>query len=669
MDWAGPIGKERLQSEIQLAEAADFCLGRLWFSPSTRQLRQGDRQETIEPRVMQLLVALARQRGEVVSRDALVESCWGGRAIGEDAINRCIGKARGLAQRHGGFSLETIPRVGYRLIEEGATQVLPSGPVPPGGQEAAAGRRASRGAGLRIAAMLIGCLIIVAASVYFLRGSFQPTVRAPTVLVMAFGNLSEGAEVRDLAGGVTMTVSDALTGAGLPVVSRTADPGAGKTALAEARALGASYLVSGAVRREGDALQVFSRVDDVASGIAILSQTLEAKGKEAERLADRSAAGIAGAIAETQAFSAGNTGKGGDAPATTKLLLTLAQWHKGETLAALEMARQLAREAPDWGVAQFTYAWVAARAIPQLAPATRPAIVGEARAAGLRAQALMPRFGDAHVVDCELRPIDATACEDGFRRWLSLDRDAPFTSTYLDGLLMDNGRLHEADALAEGALAADPFNPLKVSRRFHLANLLGHSEDARYFGQYADRYWPPLRFAGPHFIAAVAMNRMAEAEAVLNGEQGSIVEPKGADGPARRIFEALRSRDPADIAAAREACVRDWDTGLVVPVCVNGLSVLGDLDGAFAVANRAYPDIVGATPAQAEARFLAGFDHMLSRFFLFGSAAKAMRADPRFARLAARTGMLGYWRARGPPDFCAVEKAPVCSLLPPPGKR
>ncbi|HEX6374921.1 MAG TPA: winged helix-turn-helix domain-containing protein [Allosphingosinicella sp.] len=78
--------------------------------------------ETIEPRVMQVLVTLARQRGKVVSRDELVERCWEGRAVSEDAINRSIAKVRRLGEACGEFVLETIPRVGYRLTEAtGAT--------------------------------------------------------------------------------------------------------------------------------------------------------------------------------------------------------------------------------------------------------------------------------------------------------------------------------------------------------------------------------------------------------------------------------------------------------------------------------------------------------------------------------------------------------------------
>jgi hypothetical protein len=51
----------------------------------------------------------------------LIESCWGGRIVGEDAINRCIGRLRRLAETFdGGFSIETLARVGYRLNEAAA---------------------------------------------------------------------------------------------------------------------------------------------------------------------------------------------------------------------------------------------------------------------------------------------------------------------------------------------------------------------------------------------------------------------------------------------------------------------------------------------------------------------------------------------------------------------
>jgi Tol biopolymer transport system component/DNA-binding winged helix-turn-helix (wHTH) protein len=115
-------------AQIDLAHEQDFSLGLLEVHPSLRQAGPAGRQETVEPRVMQVLVALVRAHGKVVSRDALIESCWGGRIVGEDAINRCVAKVRQLLERAGDQApeIETIPRVGYRLLQPSLPLALAS---------------------------------------------------------------------------------------------------------------------------------------------------------------------------------------------------------------------------------------------------------------------------------------------------------------------------------------------------------------------------------------------------------------------------------------------------------------------------------------------------------------------------------------------------------------
>ncbi|HEX4196156.1 MAG TPA: winged helix-turn-helix domain-containing protein [Caulobacteraceae bacterium] len=109
--WAGHAA-----APVRLAREADFRLGGLKVRPSLCEVEAHGRRRRLEPRVMQVLVALARADGRVVSRDGLIESCWGGRIVSEDAINRCIGKLRRLAEAFdGGYAIETVPRIGYRL--------------------------------------------------------------------------------------------------------------------------------------------------------------------------------------------------------------------------------------------------------------------------------------------------------------------------------------------------------------------------------------------------------------------------------------------------------------------------------------------------------------------------------------------------------------------------
>jgi hypothetical protein len=98
-------------SFIELAHEGDFDVGALSVCPSLRSVSIRGASQQLEPRVMQVLVALARSAGGVVSRDDLVKRCWGGRVVGEDAINRAVSRVRKLGEETAAFSIETIARV------------------------------------------------------------------------------------------------------------------------------------------------------------------------------------------------------------------------------------------------------------------------------------------------------------------------------------------------------------------------------------------------------------------------------------------------------------------------------------------------------------------------------------------------------------------------------
>jgi DNA-binding winged helix-turn-helix (wHTH) protein len=119
---------------IILAHVQSFRLGTVEIHPPTRQVEEGVSYETLEPRVMQVLIALAEAKGAVVTSDELIQRCWNGRIVGENAIHRVISRIRHLAATlgNGSFRIETIAKVGYRLIVEGAKpkQVAADAPRP-----------------------------------------------------------------------------------------------------------------------------------------------------------------------------------------------------------------------------------------------------------------------------------------------------------------------------------------------------------------------------------------------------------------------------------------------------------------------------------------------------------------------------------------------------------
>lgn len=114
-----------------LAHHEPFRIGAVEIRPATKTLLRDGRETVVEPRVMQVLVALAEAKGDVVSRDDLVVTCWDGRIVGDDAINRIMSRLRRLASEVGSdsFVIETVTKVGYRMrmVEPGQ---VPSPPTP-----------------------------------------------------------------------------------------------------------------------------------------------------------------------------------------------------------------------------------------------------------------------------------------------------------------------------------------------------------------------------------------------------------------------------------------------------------------------------------------------------------------------------------------------------------
>jgi TolB-like protein/DNA-binding winged helix-turn-helix (wHTH) protein len=270
--------------------------------------------QTLQPRVMQVLVALARRRGEVVSRDDLVTSCWEGLSVSEDAINRCIGALRRLAEESSGqnFTIETIPRVGYRLTESQASVspalevVGPAAtPMPtPSLSEIVAPGAPNRWRGsakllarswpfISVAAILITALGVWLAFEFLPREAAkngnqavttasQPVSSSgkPRIAVMPFANLSPDPTNAFFTDGMQEEILTALANSapGLEVISRTTmmtykDHPA--TVAQVTKDLGCTHVLEGSVRREGDHVRLTLQLIDAKSDGRIWSQNYD----------------------------------------------------------------------------------------------------------------------------------------------------------------------------------------------------------------------------------------------------------------------------------------------------------------------------------------------------------------------------------------------------------
>jgi len=240
-----------------LAQETDFEIGPLRVSPSRLEIRAGDRQETTQPRVMQVFVTLAIAKGSVVSRDELIGRCWSGRIVGEDAISRCVGKVRGLANLASppAFEIETIPRVGYRLkpAMPAATSV---GPVP--------------------------------------------TAASNILAVLAFDNLSKDADLDFFSEGMSEEILQTVARiAGLIVIGRSSSfqfRGTDKAASRIASVLKATHVLDGSVRRSGHRVRISASLIECACETTLWSRSFDRELANVFALQDEIAAAVAAAL-------------------------------------------------------------------------------------------------------------------------------------------------------------------------------------------------------------------------------------------------------------------------------------------------------------------------------------------------------------------------------------
>lgn len=643
---------------IDLTREAPFFLGDVEVRPALREIASREKRETLEPRVMQVLTALARRRDEIVTRDELIAACWENRAVGDDAINRSIGKLRRVAEAFGAFSLETIPRVGYRLTASMplSEQSVPSLKVSLPTEVLGFWNRRSR------LAVSLSALMVILAGLTFWAVHAPPheiVVRAPVrhlIAVLPFTPQSAGENARLLGDRVASTIAETLTKTGEPVVL-PADSfqyrGAAKARAA--RELHAMYVIDGEVVQEKGRVRVSVHFDDAVRGTTVFARTFEDSADRAETLPDRVAAYIASVTWGSDVTHWSER----SAPA---MLRAFEQQKSGDFFAAYETARAMAQADPGNADVQRIYASDVVNLIYASPAARKQDLLAEARRAAERAIALRPWSGEAYAVFTSTTPHFLWAEREGYlRRALSLTPGSIGVAEYLTWLLNDTGRFREADSSARSAYERFPYHVTSQQRQVEQQLGTGNAAAALQILPRARRLWPdePV-FFDLTFEALALQQSPYDAVVFLRDPDVRAKLPATKIAHWNNVIRALSSRRAADIAVLARDCANPGDNWWS---CMIALAKLGRIDEAYRIANEAYQDQRAADRNALVEKWLAN-PELPSTRYLFIPATAAMRADPRFRELAERTGLLQYWQsARRPPDFCASERAPICALL------
>jgi TolB-like protein/DNA-binding winged helix-turn-helix (wHTH) protein len=280
---------------MNLAREASFRLGAMEVRPATRELVFDGRREVLEPRVMAVLVRLAQAKGEVVTRDDLTEACWEGRVVSDDAINRVISRIRRASDLTGGkdFTLETITKVGYRLVAAPPAGRAPDRPaVPPANAASETPPAKARRPALLLGLLAAMSAVVVATFAWWMfRPQPDPAPDARTSLTLAvlpFDSLGGSQEDAALAVAMSREIRNTLSRVrGLRVISDASSFAVAAEPLSASdigERLNATLLLDGSLSREGETIQLSAELVDSASGVNLWTGSQSGSAADLDRL-------------------------------------------------------------------------------------------------------------------------------------------------------------------------------------------------------------------------------------------------------------------------------------------------------------------------------------------------------------------------------------------------
>ncbi len=490
-------------------------------------------------------------------------------------------------------------------------------------------------------------LILLTIGVLIFKGRSGEDVAPPlTIALLPFSADSSDPEVRTLASAAHDSVAHRLSQSAFALTALDSLP-------TDKKSVG-DYVMSGAVSRTADKFVVTVRMDDAARHIVVLSHQFEASRDKVGDFAELIGGQVASQLSWTAPLLALERRHPSD-PAIVASLLKADTAGMGDDptgpLREYETARRLVGQAPNSPLAQNSYAFGIAFALDQIPRAERSDAVAAARRAADRTIEIAPDFGSGYAPWCLLHSeVQFAACEDRLRKGMRADPDDPFANWFLSRTLNNVGRNAEAAELASVSLAHDPFMPLKIAQMLRMLELNGRVDEADKLYRQSAAWWPDNEAIKWFRLSGMMQRGDFEAMQKFASAIGNGAKPSAA------VVAVNRKALPA----LRQACATPKQEDDLS--CLLGLAKLGDLDAAYALADRMYPSQIGRTPAE-EDRIWLDNPGAYPVAYLTSPAAAPLRRDPRYLALAQRVGLLGYWRSGRLPDFCRNKPEPICSKL------
>jgi TolB-like protein/cytochrome c-type biogenesis protein CcmH/NrfG len=470
---------------------------------NTRELRRGPEQIAIEPQVLDLLAYLVEHRDRVVTKDDLIASIWGGRAVSDTALTSRIYAARKAIGDTGRDQnlIRTIARKGLRFIGTLDTPVngssLPA-VVPPPADALAELRRAA------------------------------PAPDRPVIAVLPFNNMSDDPEQEYFSDGISEDLITALSKLRwFFVIARNSSfiyKGKSVHVRQVGEELGAGYVVEGSVRRSGDRMRITAQLNDVASGSHVWAERYDRAAADVFAVQDEITEAIVAAI-EPQLYAAENFRVRSKPPSSLDawglVMRALSHWSQvspQDLATAQELLQKAVAIDPNYGqalgVLSATYTFGAHMGwgdVAAVVPLAERAALAAVRIDGEDPWA-HHALGSVHLI--ERRFDDALAATE---LALRLNPSFSHAQNYYAAALAFCGRWQEATEATKRALRLSPRDPF-------LALIYGSASLAYYIGgEYAEairtaqtavRLRPDFASAYRVLVAAAGMTGQTELATV-----------------------------------------------------------------------------------------------------------------------------------------------------------
>jgi TolB-like protein len=237
----------------------DLRVGKWLVAPRLNNISCEGRSVRLEPKVMGVLLCVARHPGETLSKEQLFQAVWPNTIVTEDVLKRCIAELRRAFNDDARkpHVIETISKRGYRMI------------APVSAARAATSVAANSAAG----------------------------APGDSIAVLPFMNMSADRENEHFADGITEEIIDALAQIQeLQVVSRTSAfsfKGKHIDLRIVGKQLNARTVLEGSVRRADNRLRITAQLVNTADGYHVWSERYDRELKDVFALQEEIARAIA----------------------------------------------------------------------------------------------------------------------------------------------------------------------------------------------------------------------------------------------------------------------------------------------------------------------------------------------------------------------------------------